>query len=85
MAMTMMTKVMTRQEMMLTMERRMTKTEMMATMRACWLDSGYSNRSQTRLGNPIVRKPKLNLAQKKVQGLQMFSVIKQRQGSPVKL
>ena len=31
------------------MERRITKTEMMATIRACWLDSGYSNRSQTRL------------------------------------
>ena len=31
------------------MERRMTKTEMIATMRACWLDSGYSKRSQTRL------------------------------------
>ena len=31
------------------MERRMTKTEMIATIRACWLDSGYSKRSQTRL------------------------------------
>ena len=27
----------------------MTKTEMIATIRACWLDSGYSKRSQTRL------------------------------------
>ena len=42
-------KIMTMMMMMLTMERRMTKTEMIATMRACWLDSGYSNRSQTRL------------------------------------
>ena len=75
MAMTMMTIVMTR--MILTMERRMTKTEMIATMRACWLDSGYSKRSQTRLPNAIVRERKLNTAQKKVQGLKIFSVMKQ--------
>ena len=76
MAMTMMTIVMTR--MILTMERRMTKTEMIATMRACWLDSGYSKRSQTRLPNAIVRERKLNTAQKKVQGLKIFSVYETR-------